>query len=87
MPISLTVVCFPMMAHPTVGGPRAVMVYVGQGARTNFETGGRDGWWGWQDPPTGLEALQPGDLIAFGSGFDAGSPRVDTSYLAEPPSR
>ena len=27
-------------------------------------------------PPSGLEALQPGDLIAFGSGFDAGSPRV-----------
>ena len=50
------------------------MVYVGQGARTNFESGGRDGWWGWQDPPSGLEALQPGDLIAFGSGFDAGSP-------------
>jgi hypothetical protein len=56
-----------------VDGPRAVMVYVGQGARTNFETGGRDGWWGWRDPPTSLEALQPGDLIAFGSGFDAGS--------------
>jgi hypothetical protein len=29
-------------------------------------------------PPTGLEALQSGDLIAFGSGFDAGSPRVDS---------
>ena len=60
-----------------LSGPRAVAVYVGQGARTNFETGARDGWWGWRDPPTGLEALQSGDLIAFGSGFDAGSPRVD----------
>jgi MoxR-like ATPase len=62
-----------------LGGPRAVAVYVGQGARTNFATGARDGWWGWRDPPTGLEALQSGDLIAFGSGFDAGSPRVDSA--------
>jgi hypothetical protein len=62
-----------------LGGPRAVAVYVGQGARTNFETGARDGWWGWRDPPTGLEALQPGDLIAFSSGFDAGSPGVDSA--------
>ena len=62
-----------------LGGPRAVVVYVGQGVRTNFETGGRDGWWGWRNPPTGLEALQSGDLIAFGSGFVAGSPRVDSA--------
>jgi len=59
-----------------VDGPKAVLVYVGQGARANFESGGRNGWWGWKDAPSGLEALQPGDLIAFGSGFDAGSPRV-----------
>jgi hypothetical protein len=62
-----------------LGGPRAVVVYVGQGASANFETGARDGWWGWRDPPTGLEAIQPGDLIAFGRGFDAGSPRVDSA--------
>jgi MoxR-like ATPase len=61
------------------GGPRAVMVYVGQRARANFESGGRDGWWGWKNPPSGLEVLQPGDLIAFGSGYDAGSPRAEAA--------
>jgi MrcB-like, N-terminal domain len=57
--------------------PRALMIYVGRGANTNFEIGGTDGWWGWKDAPTGLEALRPGDLIAFGRGFSGGSPRVD----------
>ena len=46
-------------------------------AENNFESGGRRRLWGWKDAPSGLEALsKPGDLIAFGSGFDAGSPRV-----------
>jgi hypothetical protein len=56
--------------------PHAVMIYVGQSANSNFETGGADGWWGWKDAPSGLEALRPGDLIAFGRGFSGGSPRV-----------
>jgi hypothetical protein len=59
-------------------GPKAVMVYVGKGARTNIESGAHIGWWGWQDPPAGLEAVQSGDLIAIGGGIDAGSPPVDS---------
>lgn len=56
---------------------RALMIYVGQAASTNFESGGRDGWWGWREAPEGLEELRPGDLIAFGRGYSGGSPRVD----------
>jgi hypothetical protein len=59
--------------------PHALMVYVGQGANTNFETGGADGWWGWKDAPAGLDALRPADLIVFGRGFSGGSPRVDAA--------
>jgi MoxR-like ATPase len=59
--------------------PHALMVYVGQRANTNFETGGAQGWWGWKDAPTGLEALRPGDLIVFGRGFSGTSPRVDAA--------
>ncbi len=55
----------------------ALMVYVGNAAETNFETGGRQGWWGWKDPPTGIDGLRVGDLIAFGRRFSDGSPRVD----------
>jgi hypothetical protein len=54
----------------------AVTVYVGRTANANFESGGRDGWWGWKEPPSGLEALRPDDLIVFGRKFDGGSPRV-----------
>lgn len=69
-------------------GPKAVVVYVGQSAQANFQTGGQDGWWGWKEAPSGLQSLQIGDLIAFGSNFTAGSPRVDkaswqTHRLAE----
>jgi MoxR-like ATPase len=64
---------------PSVASPsgRALTIYVGQSANHNFETGGADGWWGWKDSPTGLEALRPGDLIAFGRGFSGGSPRTN----------
>ncbi len=62
---------------PTTQSPHALMIYVDQGDNTNFETGGADGWWGWKESPTGLEALRPGDLVAFGRGFTGGSPRVD----------
>ena len=55
---------------------RALMIYVGESAYTNFETGGADGWWGWKEAPTDLEALRPGDLVAFGRGFSGGSSRV-----------
>lgn len=60
-------------------GSRAVMVYVGQAAQANFASGGRAGWWGWKNSPSGLESLQLGDLIAFGAGYDGGSPRVDSA--------
>lgn len=63
--------------HSELVESRALMVYVGQAAQANFASGGRDGWWGWKNAPSGLEALQPGDLIAFGTGFGGGSPRVD----------
>jgi 5-methylcytosine-specific restriction protein B len=56
-----------------------LVVYVGQRANVNFESGGRDGWWGWKDLPTGIDHLEVGDLVAFGRGFDGGSPRVDQS--------
>ena len=59
-------------------GRRALMVYVGQSASANFASGGKEGWWGWREAPSGLEELRPGDLIAFGRGFD-GSPRVDSA--------
>jgi MoxR-like ATPase len=60
-------------------GPQVLCIYVGQGATTNFETGGRQGWWGWRTAPTGLESLRPGDLVLFGRGYTGGSPRVDTT--------
>ena len=56
---------------------QALMIYVGQSADANFESGGRAGWWGWKQAPSGLEALRPGHLVAFGRGFNGGSPRVD----------
>ena len=81
-------------------GPQVLCVYVGQGASTNFETGGRQGWWGWRSAPTGLESLRPGDLVLFGRGYTGGSPRVDSATwqtgaldsavvgrLEEPPTR
>jgi 5-methylcytosine-specific restriction enzyme B len=81
-------------------GPQVLCVYVGRGASTNFETGGRQGWWGWRSAPTGLESLRPGDLVLFGRGYTGGSPRVDIATwqtgaldgavvgrLEEPPSR
>ena len=58
---------------------RALMIYVGHGADANFESGGREGWWGWKDAPERLERLRPGDLVAFGRGFQGGSPRVDAA--------
>jgi MrcB-like, N-terminal domain len=81
-------------------GPHVLCIYVGQGASTNFETGGRQGWWGWRAAPTGLESLRPGDLVLFGRGYTGGSPRVDSATwrsgaldsavvgrLEEPPTR
>jgi MoxR-like ATPase len=59
--------------------PQVLCIYVGQGASTNFETGGRQGWWGWRSAPTGLESLRPGDLVLFGRGYTGGSPRVDSA--------
>jgi hypothetical protein len=53
---------------------QALMIYVGQSADANFESGGRVGWWGWKQAPSGLESLRPGHLVAFGRGFDGGSP-------------
>jgi hypothetical protein len=64
---------------PTTKSPHALMIYVGEAANTNFETGGAEGWWGWKESPRDLEALRPGDLVAFGRGFTGGSPRVDPS--------
>ena len=58
---------------------QALMIYVGQSADANFESGGRAGWWGWKQAPSGLEALRPGHLVGFGRGFNGGSPRVDLS--------
>ena len=60
-------------------GPQVLCIYVGRGASTNFETGGRQGWWGWRSAPTGLESLRPGDLVLFGRGYTGGSPRVDSA--------
>jgi MoxR-like ATPase len=81
-------------------GPHVLCLYVGRGASTNFETGGRRGWWGWRSAPTGLESLRPGDLVLFGRGYTGGSPRVDSATwqtgalesavvgrLEEPPTR
>ena len=61
-----------------LAGPQVLCIYVGRGASTNFETGGRQGWWGWRSAPTGLESLRPGDLVLFGRGYTGGSPRVDS---------
>jgi MrcB-like, N-terminal domain len=60
-------------------GPHVLCIYVGRGASTNFETGGRQGWWGWREAPTGLESLRPGDLVLFGRGYTGGSPTVDSA--------
>jgi MoxR-like ATPase len=57
--------------------PQVLCIYIGQGASTNFETGGRQGWWGWRSAPAELELLRPGDLVLFGRGYSGGSPRVD----------
>lgn len=62
--------------------PHALMIYVGQAASANFETRGREGWWGWKQAPTAIEALRPGDLVAFGRGYDGGSPRVESTIWA-----
>lgn len=70
------------MASPA-STKQALMIYVGKGANANFETGGRQGWWGWREAPSGLETLRPGDLVAFGRGFDGGSPRVDKAVWQE----
>jgi MoxR-like ATPase len=56
---------------------QVLCIYVGQGASTNFETGGRQGRWGWRSAPAELESLRPGDLVLFGRGYSGGSPRVD----------
>jgi MrcB-like, N-terminal domain len=56
--------------------PQVLCIYIGQRASTNFETGGRQGWWGWRSAPAGLESLRPGDLVLFGGGYSGGSPRV-----------
>jgi len=66
-------------ADVTQVAPQALMIYVGQSADANFESGGRAGWWGWKQAPSDLEALRPGHLVAFGRGFDGGSPRVGTA--------
>jgi hypothetical protein len=55
---------------------RVMCIYVGQGATSNFLSGGREGWWGWRTAPTGLADLRPGDLVLFGRGYTGGSPRV-----------
>lgn len=81
-------------------GAQVLSIYIGQGALTNFETGGRQGWWGWRSAPTELESLRPGDLVLFGRGYTGGSPRVDSEtwangaldgavvgHLDEPPAR
>ncbi len=58
--------------------PQVLCVYVGEAARANFESGGRRGWWGWKNaPPDEVGLIRVGDLIAFGSGFSGGSPRVE----------
>jgi MoxR-like ATPase len=58
---------------------RVLCVYVGDRAQSNFEAGGRRGWWGWKRAPGDAERVKVGDLIAFASGFTGGSPRVDGS--------
>lgn len=59
--------------------PRVLCIYVGERAHANFESGGRRGWWGWKRAPGDAERVNVGDLIAFASGFSAGSPRVDSA--------
>lgn len=57
--------------------PQVLCIYVGRGASTNFEVGGREGWWGWRSAPAGLESLRPGDLVLFGREYRGGNLRVD----------
>ena len=59
-------------------GEQVLCIYVGEAASANFETGGRQGWWGWRSAPSDLELLRPGDLVLFGRGYTGGSPRVDS---------
>ena len=66
-------------ADETHDEPQALMIYVGRGADANFESGGRAGWWGWKQAPSDLAPLRPGHLVAFGRGFDGGSPRVNAA--------
>ena len=64
-------------APPSTSSPHALMVYVGERGTPTSRPGEPDGWWGWKNAPTDLDALRPGDLIAFGRGFSGGSSRVD----------
>jgi 5-methylcytosine-specific restriction enzyme MrcB-like protein len=59
--------------------PQALIVYLGQTAVPNFEAEGRRGWWGWREAVDPSHQVVVGDLIAFGRGFDGGSPRVDAN--------
>jgi MoxR-like ATPase len=71
-------------ADPTaVHEPAVMSIYVGRGAEQNFASGGRRGWWGWRQTHAELAAVQPGDLILFGFGYSAGSPRVDAETWAQ----
>jgi 5-methylcytosine-specific restriction protein B len=58
---------------------QVLAVYVGARAQTNFESGGRRGWWGWKRAPVDAQRAKVGDLIAFATGFDGGNVRVDPS--------
>jgi MoxR-like ATPase len=63
--------------EPTeVREPAVMAVYVGRAAEPNFASGGQRGWWGWRQTHPELSAVQPGDLVLFGSGYSGGSPRV-----------
>jgi MrcB-like, N-terminal domain len=59
--------------------PQVLAVYVGERAKTNFESGGRRGWWGWKRAPGDADQIRVGDLIMFASGYTGGSPRVAES--------
>jgi hypothetical protein len=64
--------------HREADGPRVLGVYVGGRAQSNFESGGRRGWWGWKSAPADeIGQIRVGDLVLFASGYTGGSPRVD----------